>query len=610
MSTSSLYGNVGNVIVSANNLTTLYNATGGNVVTANVPDKDFTTLYTTQVQIEPTRAYGNSNVEAFLNAGFDAGGNIVQNINANGYIHANGNLTIEGTTSLGDVANVHILGGNLNYVLQTDGAGNLNWVAQAGTEGNSIPYTHFNVTATANNQQFTSTNLGSFANVNDMAVFKNGVNIEPSLYSKPSANVLQINILLNTGDTIDVLPSAAGGGSPGGNLTEVQYNGGASLSGNASFTFDQPNSLMTVGNISTDKITVANVQATKIVATGDVTLGDVSNVHIDGGTNGQFLTTDGLGTLYWGFIPLTEINANINNVHISGGTTGQVLSTDGSNNLSWTSFIANANFANTANIANTANTANTANNATTANVAITAGSATTAINVSASSQPNITSIGTQTSFTSTGIVDLTSASNVALGANSNIHITGGTGGQVLSTDGSGNLSWLTVLVGTPNYANFAGQVVDSTQSNITSLGTLTTLSVAGMTSIQEAKEKFVANSTGATGTIQFDVLTSAIILQTANASANFTLNIRGNSTTTFNSILSTNESASITYVNKNGATAYYANTFQIDGSNITPVWPFGAPSAGTPSGYDVYNFNILKTGSSTYVVFAVQGGYK
>jgi hypothetical protein len=46
-------------------------------------------------------------------------------------------------------------------------------------------------------------------------------------------------------------------------------------------------------------------------------------------------------------------------------------------------------------------------------------------------------------FTTTGTVNFTTASNVSLGSNANIKITGGSSGQVLSTDGAGNLSWAT-----------------------------------------------------------------------------------------------------------------------------------------------------------------------
>ena len=61
--------------------------------------------------------------------------------------------------------------------------------------------------------------------------------------------------------------------------------------------------------------------------------------------------------------------------------------------------------------------------------------------VTNAAQPNITSTGTLTSLTVSG--------NVNLGSVSNITITGGTTGQVLSTDGNGVLSW----VGDSSYSN-------------------------------------------------------------------------------------------------------------------------------------------------------------
>ena len=49
---------------------------------------------------------------------------------------------------------------------------------------------------------------------------------------------------------------------------------------------------------------------------------------------------------------------------------------------------------------------------------------------------------TTTNITANSVVDFTATSNVSLGAVANIHITGGSSGQVLSTDGAGNLSFI------------------------------------------------------------------------------------------------------------------------------------------------------------------------
>jgi hypothetical protein len=57
-------------------------------------------------------------------------------------------------------------------------------------------------------------------------------------------------------------------------------------------------------------------------------------------------------------------------------------------------------------------------------------------------QPNITSVGTLTSLNSTGTINLANTSNVSLGNVSNLHILGGYPGYILSTNGSGNLTWV------------------------------------------------------------------------------------------------------------------------------------------------------------------------
>lgn len=118
-------------------------------------------------------------------------------------------------------------------------------------------------------------------------------------------------------------------------------------------------------------------------------------------------------------------------------------------------------------------------------------------------------------------------------------------------------------------------------------------------------------ASAATGTINFDVLTATIWYYTSNASANHTLNIRGNSGTTLNSILSVGDSISLIWLNTNGATAYYPNVIQIDGSSVTPKWSGGtAPTQGNASSIDAYSFSIIKTAATpTYTVLAGQAKF-
>lgn len=126
-----------------------------------------------------------------------------------------------------------------------------------------------------------------------------------------------------------------------------------------------------------------------------------------------------------------------------------------------------------------------------------------------------------------------------------------------------------------------------------------------------AAEVVTISATAATGTINFDVTTQSILYYTSNASANWTVNIRGAAGTTLNSLLSTGNSLTAVFLVTQGTTAYYNNVLQIDGATVTPKWQGGtAPSSGNASSIDAYTYTILKTAASTYTVLAAQTQYK
>jgi hypothetical protein len=122
---------------------------------------------------------------------------------------------------------------------------------------------------------------------------------------------------------------------------------------------------------------------------------------------------------------------------------------------------------------------------------------------------------------------------------------------------------------------------------------------------QNAAEPSTITATSATGTINFDVLTQSVLYYTSNSSGNFTINVRGNGSNTFNSITTTGQTVTIVFLNTNGAPAYYQSNFTIDGTSVTPKWQGAfAPSQGYTNGIDVYTYTIIKTASSTYTVLA------
>ena len=124
--------------------------------------------------------------------------------------------------------------------------------------------------------------------------------------------------------------------------------------------------------------------------------------------------------------------------------------------------------------------------------------------------------------------------------------------------------------------------------------------------IQGLAEKVNVNGTF-TSNINIDTNTQVVQLDTAAASANFTVNLRGDGSNSLDASMDTGESVTVAYISKQGATAYYNTTVQVDGSVVTPVWQGGAsPSSGNTTSNDVYTFTAIKTASSTFTVLASQ----
>ncbi len=117
------------------------------------------------------------------------------------------------------------------------------------------------------------------------------------------------------------------------------------------------------------------------------------------------------------------------------------------------------------------------------------------------------------------------------------------------------------------------------------------------------EERMTVSATAATGTINFDASTQGVLYYTSNASANWTLNVRGTSGATLNSILATGDAITISFLVTQTTTAYIHSALTIDGNAQTVRWSGGtAPSAGNASGIDAYSFTIIKTASATFTV--------
>jgi len=154
-------------------------------------------------------------------------------------------------------------------------------------------------------------------------------------------------------------------------------------------------------------------------------------------------------------------------------------------------------------------------------------------------------------------------------------------------------------------------VAPGTATSFTALQTFSGSSSVAAAKLANAKEVCTVSATAATGTINYDITTQSVVYYTSNASANWTVNFRGSSGTSLDSVMSTGESMTVAFLVTQGSTAYYNSAVQVDGASVTPKYQGGtAWSSGNASGVDAYVYTIVKTGSATFTVFASQTQFK
>lgn len=198
------------------------------------------------------------------------------------------------------------------------------------------------------------------------------------------------------------------------------------------------------------------------------------------------------------------------------------------------------------------------------------------------------------------------ATSAALAANALV-IGGGAGAApATTTTGTGVVTALGVNVGS------AGAFTTNNAANtFTALQTFSgSTSVLAMV-MANAGEVATVSATAATGTINYDVTTQSVLYYTTSASANWTVNFRGSSGTSLNTLMAIGQSVTVAFLVTQGATAYYNNVVNIDGTAVTPKYQGGtAWAAGNASGIDSYVYTIIKTASATFTVLASQTQFK
>jgi hypothetical protein len=235
------------------------------------------------------------------------------------------------------------------------------------------------------------------------------------------------------------------------------------------------------------------------------------------------------------------------NVKITGGTNGYVLSTDGSSNLSW---VAQSGGGGGSSISN--GTSNV-------NIATSGGNVT----ISTAGNANIMTV-TGTGANIAGTLSVSGTTN--LGSVGNVTITGGTNGYLLSTNGSGGLSWVS-----PNGSNI---VLDSFSGN----GVQT---VFTLTNAPTSEDYTIINIDGVSQLHSAYTVSGANVTLSSAPASGAAIEVM-----TFNLSGAASASSGYTYVEATGNTTANANTKYIvntNSANITITLP-SSPTFGTEVG--------------------------
>ena len=107
--------------------------------------------------------------------------------------------------------------------------------------------------------------------------------------------------------------------------------------------------------------------------------------------------------------------------------------------------------------------------------------------------------------------------------------------------------------------------------------------------------------------VSINILNNSIRYFTSNNTADFCINIRGDDSTTLNSVLDTGNTVTASLIVPNGSTAYFASNTQVDNAAVVPKVQGGSQlDAGNADSTDIYTITVLKTADATFTMFLTQ----
>jgi hypothetical protein len=323
-------------------------------------------------------------------------------------------------------------------------------------------------------------------------------------------------------------------------------------------------------------ITPTDIQLTFFNAAQPTVGGSTGELQYN--ANGQF-----------GGIPSANYNGSnltfqLANTKITGGNNHYYLQTDGTGNLTWAVGTGNMQGNGTVAGANT-------------QIQFNDGGANFGGNAGFTFDKTTGNVDIPGNVNIVGNVFALNLGNANFAANANYANFAGTAFNISGSNVSGQVA----------NALVAGTVYTNAQPNITSLGTLTSLTTGNINVTKIANIVVGLENVNLipaqTGTYNFDILTSPIQYATANATANLTLNVRGNATTAFSSLIANGQSITVSYALTTGATPYGITSLQIDGSSVTPK--YAGSTIFVSNAVTAFTYTIIKNSSSYTVLGSV-----
>ena len=439
-----------------------------------------------------------------------------------------------GLITLGAVSNVKITGGTNGYVLQTDGTGNLSWAT------NGVFFAEINAITQANPGVITTVNAHNFTNGLSVTITDvlgmtevNGQAYTVTVIDSTSFSIVDTTTFTayTSGGRATAQTGGAGSGSSVGASGQIQFSGGGgTFDGDSTLTWNSSSQILTV----TGNANVGNLNATssvrastlysnvangtpplQVVSTDRVANLNVSDSAIAGSvyTNAQPNITS-VGTLS-GLVVAGNITPSANILYDLGNTTnrfndlylagtsivlGDQTITSNTTTTSFTGNIVATNFVGPvsgilsgdggnisnitgANVSGAVSFATTANAVAGANVSGAVAFATTANAVAGANVSGTVASATLATYATTA--------NAVAGANVSGAVSFATTANAVA---GANVS------GTVALATTAGTVTTAAQPNITSTGTLTSLTVSGALNVMSGTLTADTLTTGASGT--------------------------------------------------------------------------------------------------------------